>query len=61
MTRVLSELLRRKYPYGGEIGTGIPLSEEFDRMVGPKDMVGDPEKDLGAKWFRSMPVKGGAS
>jgi hypothetical protein len=30
-------------------------------MVGPKDMVGDPEKDLGAKWFRSMPVKGDVS
>ena len=24
-------------------------AEEFDRVVVPKDMVGDPEKDLGAK------------
>jgi hypothetical protein len=23
--------------------------EEFDRVAVPKDMVGDPEKDLGAK------------
>jgi hypothetical protein len=27
-------------------------------MVGPKDMVGDPEKDLGAKEFQIMLVKG---
>src|SRR5215217_5740845 len=52
-TGALSELVRKKYPYGGEIGTEIPLSEQYDRMVGPKDMVGDPEKDLGAKWFQS--------
>jgi hypothetical protein len=30
-------------------------------MVVPKDMVRDPEKDLGAKWCQSMPVKGDAA
>jgi NAD-binding of NADP-dependent 3-hydroxyisobutyrate dehydrogenase/Fumarase C C-terminus len=36
-------------------------AEEFDRVVVPEDMVGDPEKDLGAKEFQGMLVKGDGS
>jgi fumarate hydratase class II len=43
----MSNLFNKKLSCDAAISTGYVSAEEFDKIVVPKNMVGNPHKDLG--------------